>query len=124
MQTLTYGLKKPTTGDTGATVFPAMEGNITQLDAHNHNGTNSPKLTAGASVALTATLLAASWIATSNGNYRQAVTLPASLSYDTTKISTRVADVEVVAKIEKISSSQYYVYSNDNTVDFLAVYTT
>lgn len=42
--TLTYGLVKPVTGDTGAVWFPAMEANITQLDAHDHNGTNSPQL--------------------------------------------------------------------------------
>lgn len=43
--TLTYGLVKPVTGDPGSTWFPAIEGDITQLDAHNHDGANSAQLT-------------------------------------------------------------------------------
>lgn len=45
MTTLTYGLKRPATGDLGSVWFPAIEGNITQLDAHSHNGVDSPQLT-------------------------------------------------------------------------------
>lgn len=124
MQTLTYGLKRPQNGDVGGTVFPAMQDNITQLDAHSHDGVTSPKLTAASSTAVTASVLSAAWVATSDGNYRQAVTLPAALSYDTTQIAMKVLNNQVFAKIEKISASQFYVYTNDNATAFTAVYTT
>lgn len=56
MTTLTYGFKRPATGDQGSVWFPAMEDNITRLDAHDHDGTDSAQLTnsaiaAGAAIA-------------------------------------------------------------------------
>lgn len=124
MTVLTYGLKVPVNGDVGGDVFPAMEDNITQLDGHTHNGSNSSLLTAASSTAVTASVASGTWVATSNGNYRQAITLPASFSYDTTQIAMKVSNNQVFAKIEKISASQYYVYTNDNATAFTAVYTT
>lgn len=59
--TLTYGLVKPVTGDRGAVWFPAIENDIIQLDAHDHNGTNSAQL--GNAAILTAAAIARTKIA-------------------------------------------------------------
>lgn len=45
---LTYGLKKPVDGDDSAAWMEDHEDNLDLLDAHNHNGTNSSKLTSAA----------------------------------------------------------------------------
>ncbi len=123
MLNLPYGLKNPQNGDLGSVVFPAMNANITQLDAHNHNGTNSPLLGPASSVAATQAIASGSWVATTNGNYRQAVTL-VGLDYDKIQVSIKTSSGhQVFPKIEKISTTQYYVYTNDNSVGFTAVYT-
>jgi hypothetical protein len=44
MTTLTYGLSAPDNGDAGSVWFPAVRANFVQLDAHNHNGSNSAQL--------------------------------------------------------------------------------
>lgn len=120
---MTYGYKKPQTRDTGSVLFAALEDNIQQLNDHTHNGTNSSKLTAAAVVASTQSILAAAWVATSQGNYRQLVTL-SGLLYDEINIGMRNSSGHIVAaQIEKVSASTYYVYTNDNATGFTAVYT-
>lgn len=123
MLTLSYGFKKPQTRDTGTILFTALEDNLQQLNDHSHNGVDSARLTAAAVVASTQTIAAGSWVATSQGNYRQLVTL-SGLSYDEINIGMRNSSGHIVAaQIEKVSSSTYYVYTNDNATDFTAVYT-
>jgi hypothetical protein len=124
MVTLTYGLKRPATGDQGASLFTALEDNITQLDGHTHNGTNSALLPAQSIVGVSQTISSASWIANgATGHYRQAVTLPAGFAFDTVTISFRTtAGAYIIPTIEKISATQYYVYTIDNTINFTAIY--
>lgn len=123
MQTLTYGLKLPETGDSGSLVFPAMEANITRLDAHDHDGTDSPTLSPAASHVVTQSIASGSWVATSNGNYSQTVTLPGVLQYDRIHITIKLTSGhQVFPKIEKASSTTYVVYTNDSSVGFTAVY--
>jgi len=124
MQTLTYGLKKPQTGDLGPEVFPALEANITQLDAHNHDGANSPLLNPKNILGTTQSILAASWVSTgSAGEYRQLVTVPTGFLFDRVQISFRTsAGSYVYPTVEKVSSTTYYVYTNDNTLALTAVY--
>lgn len=79
IQTLTFGLKKPETGDKGATVFNALEDNITQLDPHEHDGATSKRVenynTSRGTIAVTN----ASWVA--DGNlFKKTVTLPAGFN--------------------------------------------
>jgi hypothetical protein len=124
--TLTYGLVRPNDGDRGATFWDELAGNITKLDAHDHDGTDSPRLTTAASTAMTSSVSAASWGATiGNGQYRQLITLPAALSYDSVQITFRETtnNETVFTKHIKASASTYYVYTNDNTLALTAVYT-
>lgn len=111
MQTLSYGYKKPQNPDTGDQWFPALEADIQQLNDHNHDGVTSAPLSAQ-----TLSLLAANWVATANGLYRQSVTLPTNYQYDSTDIWVRTATGEAVyPTVEKIDSTHFYIYTNDNT---------
>lgn len=125
MITLFYGLKKPQPGDFGSTFFPALEANITQLDSHNHDGVNSPHITAGSLSWQQQSILAASWVAVgAPGNYRQLVTMPGTLVFNTRIIFIRDAasgDYYDLT-IEKNSANTYYVYINDNTINLTAYY--
>lgn len=123
MQTLSYGYQKPQTGDLGPVLFPAMENNIQRLNDHNHDGSNSAQLTRTAVASSTQTLSSASWSATSNGNYRQSVTMPAGFDFDTISMQFRLSTGQQIhPTIERISDTSFYVYINDNSVDVIVLY--
>lgn len=123
MQTLSYGVKLPETGDSGEDFFPAMEDNFTQLNDHTHNGTNSSKIAGSAVTPVTQSVLAASWSATSGGTYRQLITLPGTQTYDTSKIEVRLSTGhQILPTIEKVSSTTFYIYVNDNSLALTVLY--
>jgi hypothetical protein len=68
-------------------------------------------------------VLAAGWIALGGGNYRQVVTLPAAYDYDKVQIGFRITSTGdmVYPTVERISPTQVYVYTNDNTLDYTAM---
>lgn len=128
--TLSYGFIKPATGDLGSVFFPALETDIQSLNDHTHNGTNSARLTAASSLVVTQTISAASWGATIGGGlYRQLITIPAALSsyagtYDNHSVQFRNAANGRILMLtpEKVSTTTYYIYVNDNTLDLTAVW--
>ena len=123
MLTLSFGFKKPETGDTGPIVFPALEDNIQQLNDHDHNGTNSKKLPSSSIAPLQESLSSAAWALVANGVYKQTVTLPGALSYDTTQFTVKLPTGHLVyPNIEKVSATQYDIFTNDNTVGFEVSY--
>lgn len=124
MQTLSYGYLKPQSGDSGSIWFPAMEDNIVQLNGHNHNGVNSALLTSASMVPLTQSILAGAWVATTGGTYRQIITMPVGLTYGLCYISflLTASGNQTYPTVEKISSTTYYVYTNDNSLGYTAVY--
>jgi hypothetical protein len=122
MLTLTYGYQLPETNDRGPTVFPALEDNIQQLNDHNHDGANSAKLTASAIEGFAQNVLAAGWVSQPEGLYRQLVTMPGAFDYDKISITVRLSTGEyVVPTIEKVSATQFYIYTNDNTVAYIVL---
>ncbi len=128
--TLTYGYVKPATGDKGSTFWAQLEADIQQLNDHAHNGSNSAKLTAASAVATVQSISSASWVDQGDGVYRQLVTLPAALTnvsgtYDDYAITMRNAanGRPLLLSLEKVSTTTYYVYINDNTLDLKALYT-
>ena len=125
MLTLSFGFLKPQTGDKGSIWFPAIESDIQQLNDHTHDGINSTKLTAQAIIGIAGTILAAGWVATSGGTYRQLVTMPPSTAFSNYAISFRNSanGFELTLSVEKVSASTYYVYINDNTLNLDVLYT-
>ena len=124
MLTLTYGLKKPEDDDRGQIVFDALEGNITQLDPHDHDGVTSKLIPSSSIVPVTVTIANASWALVADGIYKQTITLPTAFAYDTTTFSFHLTSSghKVELEVEKVSSSQFDVYINDNTLDVKALY--
>jgi len=124
MLTLTYGYKKPQTGDRGVPFFTAMEDNIQRLNDHTHNGSDAALLSAQSIVGIETTILAVNWVVHgATGFYRQLITSPAGIAYDTVQISFRLADRSYVfPTIERVSAAQYYIYTIDNTLAYFAVY--
>lgn len=127
MQTLSFGYQKPENGDNGGDFFPALADNIQQCNDHTHNGSNSPQLTSTAIVPVSQTILAAGWSATSGGTYRQLVTCPAGITYDAYGLffklsSSGTAGHAIYPSVERVSSTTFYVYTNDSTIDVLIHY--
>lgn len=121
MITLSFGFKKPQTGDKQFWVW--LEDNIQQLNDHTHNGTNSAKITSASVTATTQAISAAGWAVSGTG-YRQLVTMPVGLNYDEYIMVFResVSREQMFLGVEKVSATSYYVYCNDNTLDIIAYY--
>ena len=125
MQTLSYGYKKPQTGDKGSIYFPALEDDIQRLNDHTHNGTDSAKLTAASITTVQGSISAASWGAVSGktGLFFQEVSMPIGFTYDTYALSFRdTAGDSLFLQTEKTGSGTYNVYCNDSALDVVVLY--
>jgi len=123
MLTLSFGVKRPQTGDKGTVFWPAMEDNFQQLNDHTHDGSDSSQLTSASVTAATQSISAAGWVA--NGNtYRQLVTMTVGFNYDDYLIIFResVTKQQMFLAVERNSATSFYVYCNDNTLDVVAYY--
>lgn len=124
MQTLSYGFKKPGTGDTGAPVFTAMADNFQKLNDHDHDGSDSARLSPASTLVSTVAVLAAGWVDQGSGTYRQLVTMPGALKYDEVQIGCKITSslAPVHPTIEKVSATTFYVYTNDNSLGYTLVF--
>lgn len=127
MQTLTYGLKRPDSGDKGDVFFPALEENITQLDAHTHDGVTSPKIPSSSVEAVSQNVAAASWSDQGGDIYRALVTMPGSLQFDTSTLSFEInsgSDVgsRFFPSVTRVSANSFYVFINDDSLDIKVIY--
>jgi hypothetical protein len=122
--TLSYGYVKPSTGDSGTSLFTDLENNIQRVNDHTHNGINSAPLPAQSIIGVSQTISNASWVAHGpTGHYRQLVTLPAGFDFDKVQISFRTSGGAYIhPTVERVSATQYYVYTTNNTINFIAVY--
>ena len=120
--TLSHGVYKPATPDTGDVWFPALSSNAQLQNDHTHNGTD------GAFLAVTTTsILAASWGAPANGTYSQTINMPTvngvQMQYDNCQIEFRLSTGEIMyPSITRLSSTSYSIAVNDNTVTITAIY--
>ena len=121
--TLTYGLIKPVDGDSASTWFDAFEADITAIDAHTHNGVNSPAISSGVISAGTIAVASGSWgAAVSTGVYRQTINLPSGFTFANTTFSTyNSSNVITQNEIEKVSTTSVYIYTGDNTQSYTVV---
>ncbi len=122
--TLTYGFKLPQDGDRGSTWFPDLAFDIQRLNDHSHDGQNSAPINSINITSTTQNILAASWVATSDGIYRQLITVPNGKLYDNSVIIFRntATKSQMFLGVEKVSATTYYTYINDNTVNVTAYY--
>lgn len=114
MIVLSNGYKLPETGDFGDVWFPSLEDNITRVNSHNHDGTNSEKLTSANISAVYQTELSASFIDQGGGVFRATVNTPAGVLFDDTMVMVKDPTTKdtVYLKIEKVNASQFYLFTN------------
>ncbi len=123
--TLSYGYVKPVSGDRGAVFWPALEDDITRLNGHDHDGSDSARLTTAASTVLTSSISSGSWSSQGNGTYKQTITLPGTLSeFNNVMVNFKDSTGNYCfLKTVRVSATTYDVYINDNSVSLTAVYT-
>jgi len=111
---LSKGFKLPETGDFGDVWFPALEDNIQQLNDHDHNGVNSPKISAVALTGYVDTVLQAAFIDQGNGYYRALISVPGGLTVDNFVITVKDPTTKDIMylKQEKFNASSYYLFTN------------
>lgn len=120
---ISYGYKLPQTKDKGTIFWPALEFDIQRVATHNHNGSNSAKLTSTSVQTVTQALSAANWVALGNGNYKQEVTLPSSMRFDDYSIEFRTDDGQVLLlSAKRTDFVKFEVFINDPTVNLVVVY--
>jgi hypothetical protein len=120
IQTLSHGYEKPTNPTTGDVFWQAMERNIQRMNDHNHDGdTGGPQL-----ASVTSDVLAANWGADlGGGTYRQLITMPNPMAFDTTRLEVRRSTGEVAyPDMVKVSASTFYIYTNAPTVSYVISY--
>lgn len=125
MQTLSFGFLLPETGDKGSGLWDALTTDISQLNSHSHNGTDSAQLSATSVAGATQNISHSSWANYSGptGHYRQLVTTAAGYTFDANTISFRTsAGALIWPTVEKVTNTTFYIYSIDNTLDIVAVY--
>lgn len=118
--TLSHGYILPQNPDTGDIFWASLSADITLFNAHIHDGTTGTVLPT-----VTQAILAANWTATTGqtGTYQQTVTMPTQLSFDTCDVSFRLSNGNpIFPTVQRMGASQYIVYTNDNTQNFTAVY--
>lgn len=121
---MSYGYKKPETGDATSVWEGAIEDNIERVNGHTHNGTDSAKLTSIAFTITTASALAANWISQGGGTYKQTITMPVGMSYNDYNVSFRDSNTghQLYLTCEKVSNTSFDVYINDNSLTLTLLY--
>ena len=125
--TLTYGLKRPDNGDLGSVWFPNLRDNITRIDGHTHDGSNSPPLTSSSITAVKASLTSGDWGGVSGklGLFSQNVNMPTGLNFNDYFIMFKDSSGDqLFLTAEKVGAagSSYDVFINDSTSDITALY--
>jgi hypothetical protein len=118
-------LKIPEVGDRGAGASGfcnALSENMTRLDTHSHNGTNSPKIATSDLVKPVINLLASNWVLHESGDYAQSITLPVGYDADTTFAKFIISsgayiNNEIHPTVVKVSTSLLSVRVMDNSFD-------
>lgn len=130
-----YGYKLPQKPDRGKSFFPALEFNITRTADHRHDGTDSTLLPTNAVVVTRQAIHSAGWGSDlGGGTFSQEITLPfvgsdgaggtAQLLWDAISVQIRDSNTgEIIyAKCVQSAAQKYMIYTNDNSADWIAVY--
>lgn len=126
MSLTTYGYNLIVNGTRG--FWDKLNSNTQQLNDHNHEGTNSAKLSPKAITKATQQILAASWSATSGGSYTQTVSTPSGYAFST-GLSVKFyiysggnITNELALTPVRVTDTSYQLEINDNTITITAVY--
>lgn len=121
---LSKGFKLPTTGDRDW--WTQLEDNITQLNSHDHDGTDSEQISTNNLSKSTGSIASGSWSAVSGeaGTYKQTVTVPTGYTVDLTDIKFYITSsgIQIHPSVRKVTATTYDVFINDNSLSLTAVY--
>lgn len=120
----------PTDDDTGNSVFADLEVLLERISTHSHTGADSK------SISLNFTKIPEEYIITThiiwtivaNGVYRALVTIRDTTPTFDDNLRTMYYKIgagdwiEWNPRIERVTNTTFYVYSNDNTINLRAVY--
>lgn len=120
--TLSYGYKKPQTGDKGSTWFPDLEADIQQLNDHAHNGSNSAQIPSTNILCVKVSLSdpafgQQAWTTESPGKFYKEITIPNDANYADVFVMIKNADGEqMFLDVKKVdgNTKKFRVYSNDS----------
>ena len=125
MITLSYGYKKPEAGDLASVWMTALTDNVTRMNGHSHDGSDSTLLTPAAVTKFSSTVSSASWGSLGGGNYSQTVTVPAQVTeinnYDVMVYVTSTGE-RIFPRIIRASATTYTIYVNDNSLNLTVKY--
>jgi hypothetical protein len=123
MIVLSYGYKQPENGDKGSVWFPALNDNITRLNSHNHDGSNSSQLSATAILKGSVTCASGSWTSNGTGSFKQDVTCPSGYNMDDYIIEVRISGSHIIyPTIERLTATTFRIYTLDNTLTYVATF--
>ena len=131
MLTLTFGYKLPEDGDKGSVFFPALAFDIQRLNDHDHDGSNSTKLTAQSVGALidSTSIVAAAWVAVAGqpGTFKQTVIMPPNTDFDSYGLYFQVKNGVNIGQIispsiVKVAAATYDIFTNDNSLNLRVLY--
>lgn len=123
MIVLSYGYKQPENGDKGSVWFPALNDNITRLNSHNHDGSNSSQLSATSILKGSVTCASGSWTSNGTGSFKQDVTCPSGYNMDDYIIEVRISGSHLIyPTIERLTATTFRIYTLDNTLTYVATF--
>jgi len=112
--------------------FPAIEDNITRLNGHSHNGSDSVALSSLAFTKFSSTIASGDWVDGGNGNYSYQVTVPAGIqgasapfndiNYYQLQFYITSTGVRIYPGVTRNSSTTFTVSINDNSVGVTVLY--
>ena len=115
MPTLTYGIRIPSTNDAASSWMDDISDNFTRIDAHSHNGTDSPSLTTTSFTHLTSTVSASGWTDNSGGNFSKVVTVPTDITEINNfllKIYITASGIQIFPGIERVTATTFRIRAN------------
>lgn len=125
MDTLSYGYQRPADGDRASVWMPALKANVTKMNDHNHDGSNSAALTPSSIAKYSHTKLAADWVSAGGGNYTMDITVPGGITEINNFIPKFINNTTgelLYLSMTRLTATTYRVAINDNTIDLLIKY--
>jgi hypothetical protein len=121
--TLSYNYKKPDSGDKG--FWTDLEDNFTQLATHDHNGTNSAKLSLTSINTPVSTITATTgWTSVNSTSWKASITMPNPFQFDSVEPQLRDSTTGEVLylKIVKTGANTFDVYTNTVSLGVRIIY--
>jgi hypothetical protein len=117
----------PSPKEKGNDIADIIEGFFERMANHSHTGADSKSISLNFTKEVQSLLIGTnlSWVAQSNGSYRAQVTLPVVATNDNMRrffYEDGGNYIEFFPTQEPIDATNYYIFSNDNTINVRVVY--